>query len=108
MAKTFAGSETSFTYPGGSRVSASKTSDGSTQGTRVGAVFSFPNTTDGQVTSRVGISFISVSQACGNVNREISSGSDFQTYVQGTKEIWNADVLSKVTTSAVRIDCPWD
>ncbi|KAL9106849.1 MAG: hypothetical protein Q9227_008182 [Pyrenula ochraceoflavens] len=99
IAKTFAGSDTSYQYPGGSKVSAARTSDGSSQSIRVGAVFSFPGSNGGRITSRVGVSFISTAQACSNVNREIPKSASFQSVVDGTKEIWNTNVLSKVTSS---------
>ena len=67
-----------------------------TSTTRLGAVFSF-NTT--AVTSRVGISFISTAQACGNVNSQIPSGTTLANLTSNAKQIWNEEVLSKVTTT---------
>jgi predicted alpha-1,2-mannosidase len=64
---------------------------------RVGAVFSFNNATT--VTSRVGISFISTAQACNNVNTQIPVGTTLSTLTSNAKQIWNDQVLSKVTTT---------
>ena len=98
--KTFRGTGTTTSqYPGESTESVPTTTDGSTQSVRVGAVYTFSNTT---VLSRVGVSFISSSQACSNVEREIPSGTELQSVVDATKEVWNNNVLSKVTTSEVR------
>lgn len=63
---------------------------------RLGAVFTF-NTTD--VTSRVGVSFISSEQACANVDREIPAGTTLDTLETNVKTAWNDQVLSKITTT---------
>ncbi|PQE23223.1 glycosyl hydrolase family 92 protein [Rutstroemia sp. NJR-2017a BVV2] len=63
---------------------------------RLGAVFSFDTPT---VSSRVGISFISSAQACDNVNTQIPSGSTLTTLTSSVKDVWNNEVLSKVTTT---------
>ncbi|KAI0379793.1 glycoside hydrolase family 92 protein [Hypomontagnella monticulosa] len=63
---------------------------------RLGAVFSF-NTT--QVTSRVGVSFISSEQACSNVDSEIPAGTPLKTLEDDVKTAWNSQVLSKITTT---------
>jgi putative alpha-1,2-mannosidase len=69
----------------------------SSDGTPIGTVFSFAQQS---VTSRVGISFISSSQACRSVEREMpSKTSTLTSIVNQTKEIWNTEVLSKVTTT---------
>jgi putative alpha-1,2-mannosidase len=49
--------------------------------------------------SRVGISWISNEQACQNLNAEIPEGSAFSTVVGNTKEAWNSQILSKITTT---------
>ncbi|EED21645.1 alpha-1,2-mannosidase family protein [Talaromyces stipitatus ATCC 10500] len=64
---------------------------------RIGSLFTFNST---QVTSRVGISWLSTSQACTNLQNEIPSGTEFTKVVNDTKSIWNEQVLSKITTSA--------
>jgi putative alpha-1,2-mannosidase len=64
---------------------------------RVGAVFSFNNATN--VTSRVGISFISTAQACNNVNTQIPAGTTLSALTNNAKQVWNDEVLSKVTTT---------
>jgi putative alpha-1,2-mannosidase len=67
---------------------------------RLGAVFSFNATI---VTSRVGISFISTAQACGNVNSQIPSGTTLATVTSNAKQVWNEEVLSKVTTTETNL-----
>ncbi|KAI1631998.1 family 92 glycoside hydrolase [Biscogniauxia mediterranea] len=63
---------------------------------RLGAIFTFNAT---EVTSRVGVSFISTEQACGNVDREIPVGTSLETLEDNAKTIWTDQVLSKVTTT---------
>ncbi|CAJ2512905.1 Uu.00g010240.m01.CDS01 [Anthostomella pinea] len=63
---------------------------------RLGAVFTF-NTTE--VTSRVGVSFISADQACHNVDTEIPAGTSRETLEDDVKTAWTDQVLSKVTTT---------
>lgn len=63
---------------------------------RLGAVFSFNSTS---VSLRVGISFISTAQACNNVNTQIPAGTTLESVVNNAKQIWNNEVLSKVTTT---------
>ncbi|KAI5918616.1 family 92 glycoside hydrolase [Camillea tinctor] len=73
-------------------------SDATTQASeaRLGAVFTFNAT---EVTSRVGVSFISTGQACANVDREIPAGTSLETLEDNAKTIWTDQVLSKVTTT---------
>ena len=52
------------------------------------------------VTSRVGISWLSASQACSNAQNQIPADTPFSQVVNDTKSIWNEEVLSKITTSA--------
>lgn len=63
---------------------------------RVGAIFSFK---DNVVQSRVGVSFISAEQACSNVNNEIPEGTKLSAVRDGTRKVWEDEVLSKVTTT---------
>ncbi|KAI0110097.1 glycoside hydrolase family 92 protein [Daldinia grandis] len=65
---------------------------------RLGAVFTFDGT---NVTSRVGVSFISPEQACENVDREIPVGTSRETLEHEVKVAWNSQILSKVTTTDV-------
>lgn len=64
---------------------------------RLGAVFNFGNVTN--VTSRVGISFISTAQACDNVNTQIPAGTTLSSLTNNAKQVWKDEVLSKVTTT---------
>lgn len=63
---------------------------------RLGAVFSFDSA---EVTSRVGVSFISASQACDNVDREIPAGTTLDYLRQETRDVWNQQILSKIQTT---------
>lgn len=63
---------------------------------RLGAIFTFEDTA---VKSRVGVSFISESQACSNVNTEIPADKSLASVRQDTRDAWNTEVLSKVRTS---------
>jgi predicted alpha-1,2-mannosidase len=94
--KTFVGvNETS------SILSAYTTASNVNSTARLGAVFSFNSTT---VTSRVGISFISTAQACGNVNAQIPAGTTLATLTSNAKQIWNEEVLSKITTTETNLN----
>lgn len=70
--------------------------DSVTSTSRLGVVYTFD---DLIVTSRVGVSFISTEQACQNVNTQIPAGTALDTLKEQTKEAWNDQVLSKVTTT---------
>lgn len=70
--------------------------DSVTSTSRLGALFTFNTTT---VTSRVGVSFISTEQACQNVEAQIPAGTTRETLTDQTKEAWNNQVLSKITTT---------
>ncbi|KAI0538343.1 glycoside hydrolase family 92 protein [Xylaria digitata] len=63
---------------------------------RLGAVFTFNSTS---VTSRVGVSFISSKQACGNVENEIPADTTLDTLEEDVKAAWTDGVLSKITTT---------
>lgn len=52
------------------------------------------------VTSRLGISFISTDQACENVEGEIPRGTNMKQLQQQTRDAWNTEVFSKVATSS--------
>lgn len=49
--------------------------------------------------SRVGVSFISTDQACENVANEIPRGTNIQDVQKETRQVWNSEVFSKVTTT---------
>ncbi|KAK5136210.1 hypothetical protein LTR08_003817 [Meristemomyces frigidus] len=91
-AKTFTGNDTTlYTYGNGTV----------TNGTyRQGGVFTFDST---NVTSRVGVSFISPAQACDNVATEIPEGTTLETLVSRAQDRWNEQVFSKVTTTESNI-----
>ncbi|RYP91415.1 hypothetical protein DL770_002460 [Monosporascus sp. CRB-9-2] len=67
---------------------------------RLGAVFSFDAK---EVTSRVGVSFISPEQACQNVDDEIPEETPLETVVDDVKTAWNDQVLSKITTTDTNV-----
>jgi predicted alpha-1,2-mannosidase len=60
-------------------------------------VFTFAET---NVTSRVGISFISYQKACNNLDAEIPADASLQTLVSAAKTAWNGEIFSKITTSS--------
>lgn len=62
---------------------------------RLGAVFSWQSGSASQVTSRVGISTISISKAHNYISSEISSWNLNDTVADSVKE-WNTDVFSKI------------
>ncbi|KAL1906381.1 hypothetical protein Sste5344_007857 [Sporothrix stenoceras] len=70
----------------------------STSTNRLGAIFSFNSSTT-TVTSRVGVSFISTTQACSNVNSQIPAGTNQTALAAQTRAAWNDQVLSKITTT---------
>ncbi|RFU77957.1 alpha-1,2-mannosidase family [Trichoderma arundinaceum] len=72
----------------------------SSQTARLGALFTFQQTS---VVSRVGVSFISETQACANVNAEIPQGTSLATVRQETRDAWNSQVLKKVTTTETNV-----
>ncbi len=64
---------------------------------RIGAVFTFNGTSS--VVSRVGVSFISADQACSNLDNQIPAGTSLSDVVSSTRDTWNSQILSKVTTT---------
>lgn len=64
-----------------------------TQDDSFGMVFDFGQV--GEVVSRVGISHISVSQACSNINDQ----HDFLSLLQETKEVWDEEVFNRFELS---------
>lgn len=54
------------------------------------------------IISRVGVSFISTEQACANVESEIPRGTPLTSVARTTREIWNEEVFSKITTTDER------
>lgn len=64
-------------------------------GDRVGAVFSWPSSTAATLTSKIGISFISIEKACAFKDSEIKSWNITDTVAAAVKE-WNEDVFSKI------------
>lgn len=63
---------------------------------RQGGVFTFDTTS---VTCRVGISFISTTQACSNADTQIPAGTGLTTLVSRAQNRWATDVFSKFATS---------
>ncbi|KAI1308028.1 glycoside hydrolase family 92 protein [Xylaria venustula] len=89
--KTFLGKDAT-----GTTLSQYGTSQSQNSTSRLGAVFTFNSTS---VTSRVGVSFISTEQACGNVDSQIPTGTTLDTLETGVKTAWSDGVLSKITTT---------
>ncbi|KAI1346863.1 glycoside hydrolase family 92 protein [Xylaria sp. FL0043] len=89
--KTFLGKDATGTTLADYGSSASQNST-----SRLGAVFTFNST---NVTSRVGVSFISSEQACSNVDNEIPTGTTLDSLEANVKTAWTDGVLSKITTT---------
>lgn len=68
---------------------------------RVGGVFTFA---DSEVKSRVGISFLSSSKACENMDNEIQEDTSLESLVERAQETWNAEVFSKVQVTGASDD----
>ncbi|KAF1974390.1 alpha-1,2-mannosidase family protein [Bimuria novae-zelandiae CBS 107.79] len=60
---------------------------------RLGGVFTFDSA---NLTSRVGISFISSEQACQNLDNEIQPKTTLQSLITKAKKAWNSEILSKI------------
>lgn len=65
--------------------------------TYVGGLFTF---SESIVSSRVGISWVSNEKACQNLHDEIPAGTAFSTVIENTKDEWNSQVLSTMTTTS--------
>ena len=85
--KTFSGNGPNLT-----RYDSERTASGAE---RVGAVYSFANL---NVTSRVGISFISSARACQHLDDEMPADVTLQSLVDRAQSKWNTEVFSKVQT----------
>jgi putative alpha-1,2-mannosidase len=69
----------------------------STSGTdRQGGVFTFNTIT---VSSRVGISFVSTTQACSNVDNQIPTGTEISDLVTRAQNRWSTEVFSRISTT---------
>ncbi|GAB7332280.1 hypothetical protein MBLNU13_g04118t1 [Cladosporium sp. NU13] len=86
--KTFTGNDTEL-YTYGNATSTSGTD-------RQGGVFTFDTTS---VSSRVGISFVSTTQACSNVDDQIPAGTTTSDLVTRAQDRWATEVFSKVSTT---------
>lgn len=64
---------------------------------RLGGVFTFSNP---NLQSRVGISFLSTSQACTNLDSEIPPSTSLQALVSAVETKWNTQILNKVQISS--------
>ncbi|KAF2797770.1 glycoside hydrolase family 92 protein [Melanomma pulvis-pyrius CBS 109.77] len=87
--KTFRGTGTTLTsYDTTTSVSGTQ---------RLGGVFTFASA---NITSRVGISYISTAKACQNVDNEIPLQTSLSSLVTKAKTRWNAEVFSKIQISS--------
>ncbi|KAF2735141.1 alpha-1,2-mannosidase family protein [Polyplosphaeria fusca] len=64
---------------------------------RLGGVFVF---SESNITSRVGISYVSTTKACQNLGDEIPESRNLQELVENAKSKWNSDVFSKIQVSS--------
>ena len=67
---------------------------------RLGALFSFKNS---EVVSRLGVSFISATQACSNKDNEIPDGTSLKEVRDNTRKAWDSEVFNKVTTKETNV-----
>jgi putative alpha-1,2-mannosidase len=81
---------------GGSAVKQGGSASANISSTYVGRLFTFDAST---LSSRVRISWISNEKACQNLNDEIPADTEFCTVVTNTKDSWNSQVLSRITTT---------
>lgn len=51
----------------------------------------------------MGVSFISADQACSNLDSEIPEGTSLDDVRSETKEAWNSEVFTKVTTKETNV-----
>ncbi|KAF9699251.1 hypothetical protein EKO04_003060 [Ascochyta lentis] len=65
--------------------------------TRLGGVFSF---SEAEVTSRVGISFLSTTKACQSLDDEIDADASIQSLIEAAKARWNTDIFNKIQISS--------
>jgi predicted alpha-1,2-mannosidase len=68
---------------------------------RLGGVYTFDET---EITSRVGISFLSTTKACQNLDDEIGENTSLQSLVESAKSRWNSDIFNKIQISSNSID----
>lgn len=64
---------------------------------RLGGVFSFGET---EITSRVGISFLSTMKACQNLDDEIDDAASIHSLTNAAKVRWNEDIFNKIQISS--------
>ena len=69
--------------------------------TRLGGVFTFGAT---DVTSQVGISFISTSKACQNIDSEIGQDATIESLAEAAQAKWNRDIFDKIQISSGRTE----
>ncbi|KAJ4374040.1 hypothetical protein N0V83_002779 [Neocucurbitaria cava] len=84
----------SWTFNGNGTAFISHDSPSSTSGiARLGGVFTFAGT---DLTSRVGVSFISSAKACHNLDAEITEDTELDILVENAKSQWNEQVFDKI------------
>jgi putative alpha-1,2-mannosidase len=86
------------TATGGSVLQPSGSGSSNSTNTYVGGLFTFGSNV---VSSRVGISWISNEKACQNLDDEIPAETAFNTVVENTREAWNSQILSTITTTSI-------
>lgn len=83
-----------FASSGG--VTDSELTQGVFPGSRIGAVLSWEKNSTSTITSRVGISFLNMTDACQMVSDEINDTQTFNEVVNAAVDEWNEDVFSKI------------
>ncbi|KAJ8112583.1 hypothetical protein OPT61_g5082 [Boeremia exigua] len=64
---------------------------------RLGGVFTFK---EAEVTSQVGISFISTAKACQNLDKEINTDATIESLTEASKARWNSEIFDKIQISS--------
>lgn len=97
VAQTFTGLNTSKITNGSTAqpTFGGKSAESGSNGDRVGALFTWNSSDSTTVSSKVGISFISIEKACTFKDAEITSWTLNDT-VHAAQEEWNTDVFSKI------------
>jgi predicted alpha-1,2-mannosidase len=68
---------------------------------RLGGVFTFD---ESEVTSRVGISFLSTRKACQNLDDEIDEQASVQSLAKAAQDRWNQDIFNKIQVSSAKTE----
>jgi predicted alpha-1,2-mannosidase len=68
---------------------------------RLGGIFTFD---ESEVSSRVGISFLSTTKACQNLDDEIDEQASIKSLGKAAKDRWNKDIFNKIQVSSTKAE----